>query len=187
MALKPVHALVGNDLFLQLEKLFELQRAAGKEAQRMDVDGETAQLGEVLDELRSFAMFSASKFVVVRNADEFLSKFREQLENYVAQPSDSSTLILRLESLPSNHRIYKAIGRLRRLLGDDQHAPRYLTQLGRSYVLNLPARGDIRKLSRQIAILTNEVRELAAEVDEIRRPMPKRPANRPNRSAAADA
>ena len=26
-----------------------------------------------------------------------------------------------------------------------------------------------------------------AEVDEIRRPMPKRPANRPNRSAAADA
>ena len=55
------------------------------------------------------------------------------------------------------------------------------------HVLNLPARGDIRKLSRQIAILTNEVRELAAEVDEIRRPMPKRPANRPNRSAAADA
>jgi tetratricopeptide (TPR) repeat protein len=37
-------------------------------------------------------------------------------------------------------RIYKAIGRLRRLLGDDQHAPKYLTQMGRLYILNVPAR-----------------------------------------------
>jgi tetratricopeptide (TPR) repeat protein len=35
-------------------------------------------------------------------------------------------------------RIYKAIGRLRKLLGDDQQAPRYLTQMGRNYVLNFP-------------------------------------------------
>ncbi len=35
-------------------------------------------------------------------------------------------------------RIYKAIGRLRKLLGDDQSAPRFLTQLGRNYVLTLP-------------------------------------------------
>src|SRR3989440_865516 len=109
MALKPVHALVGNDLFLQLEKLFELQRAAGKEAQRIDVDGETAQLGEVLDELRSFAMFSASKFVVVRSADEFIKRYREQVEEYVQKPSAGSVLVLRVSSLPSNQRIYKYI------------------------------------------------------------------------------
>ena len=42
------------------------------------------------------------------------------------------------------------------------------------HVLNIPAKGDIRKLSRQIASLTNEVHQLAAEVDELRRPMPKR-------------
>lgn len=35
-------------------------------------------------------------------------------------------------------RIYKAIGRLRKLLGDDQSSPRFLTQLGRNYVLNQP-------------------------------------------------
>ncbi len=35
-------------------------------------------------------------------------------------------------------RIYKAIGRLRKLLGDDLAQPRFLTQLGRSYVLNHP-------------------------------------------------
>lgn len=46
-------------------------------------------------------------------------------------------------------RIYKAIGRLRKLLGDDQQAPRYLTQMGRNYVLTFPTgesevRGDQR-------------------------------------------
>lgn len=55
------------------------------------------------------------------------------------------------------------------------------------HVLNLPARGDIRKLSRQIATLTNEVRELAVEVDELRRPMPKRPAGGQNRRPRTDA
>ena len=109
MPLKPVHALVGNDLFLQLEKLYELLRAAGKEVQRLDVDGETAELGDVLDELRSFAMFSASKFVVVRNADDFIKRYREQLEEYVAKPSAGSVLVLRVSSLPSNQRIYKYI------------------------------------------------------------------------------
>src|SRR5215216_1519526 len=106
MALKPVHALVGSDLFLQLA---ELQRAAGTEAQRIDVDGESAQLGEVLDELRSFAMFSASKFVVVRNADDFIKRYREQVEDYVQKPSAGSVLVLRVSSLPSNQRIYKYI------------------------------------------------------------------------------
>src|SRR5215210_4521714 len=109
MPLKPIHALVGSDVFLQLEMLAELLRQAGKEVQRIDVDGESAQLGDVLDELRSFAMFSASKVVVVRNADDFVSSFREQLEDYCAKPSASSTLVLRLSSLPKNQRIYKQI------------------------------------------------------------------------------
>src|SRR5215212_5504345 len=109
MALKPVHALVGSDLFLQLEKLAELLALAGKDAQRIDADGETAQLGDVLDELRSFAMFSASKVVVVRSADDFISRFRESLEEYCAQPSASSILILRVSSLPKGQRIYKQI------------------------------------------------------------------------------
>ena len=112
MAAKPVYALVGGDAFVQLQKLHAILAELPADAQRTDLDGERAELADVLDELRSFAMFGAGKVVVVRNADEFLSKFREQLEHYVAQPSDSATLILRLESLPSNQRIYKAIAKV---------------------------------------------------------------------------
>src|SRR5438477_6507436 len=109
MPLKPIHALVGSDVFLQLETLSDLLRQAGKEVQRIDVDGETAQLGDVLDELRSFAMFAASKFVVVRDADDFVSRFREQLEDYCSQPSAGSVLVLRLSALRKDTRIYKRI------------------------------------------------------------------------------
>jgi len=107
-ALKPVYALVGSDSFLQLQKLAEIL-ALSPGAARIDFDGERADLAELLDELRSFAMFGSGKIVVVQNADDLLSRFREQLEQYVAHPSDSATLVLRLSSLPKTQRIHKAI------------------------------------------------------------------------------
>lgn len=112
MAAKPVYALVGSDAFLQLQKLAEVLAQLPPDAQRSDVDGERAALADVLDELRSFAMFGGGKVVVVRSADDFISRFREQLEEYVAHPSDSATLVLRLDSLPSNQRIHKAIAKV---------------------------------------------------------------------------
>jgi DNA polymerase III delta subunit len=109
--LKPVYALVGSDPFLQLEKLQSLLRAAPPDVQRIDADGERAELAEVLDELRSFAMFGGGKLVTVRNADAFVTRFREQLETYLSSPSNSSTLVLRMSSLPKTQRIYKLIAK----------------------------------------------------------------------------
>lgn len=109
--LKPVYALVGEDSFLQLQKLGEIFAQAPGDAQRADLDGETAQLADVLDELRSFAMFGGHKLVVVRNGDAFITRFRDQLEDYVASPSDSATLVLRANSLPANQRIHKLIAK----------------------------------------------------------------------------
>jgi DNA polymerase-3 subunit delta len=109
---KPVYALVGSDSFLQLRRLETILREMPGDAQRSDMDGERCELAEVLDELRSFAMFGGSKLVCVRNADAFLTRFRESLEEYVAAPSEAATLVLRLNSLPSNQRIYKAIAKV---------------------------------------------------------------------------
>jgi DNA polymerase III subunit delta len=109
----PVYALVGSDPFLQLQELAGIIVAIGADAQRMDYDGETAQLADVLDELRCYSMFGGGcgKLVVVRNADAFVTRFREQLEDYCAAPADSGTLVLRLNSLPANQRIYKVIAK----------------------------------------------------------------------------
>lgn len=109
---KPVYALVGSDAFLQLQKLNEVLKELPADVQRIDVDGERVELAAVLDELRSFAMFGSGKLVVVRSADDFISRFREQLEDYVARPSDSGTLVLRVNTLPANQRITKAIAKV---------------------------------------------------------------------------
>src|SRR5262245_25495054 len=109
---KPVYALVGADSFLQLQKLGEIRAQLPKDVQTIDIDGERAQLADVLDELRSFAMFGSSKIVVVRNADDFITRFREQLEDYVSKPCDSGALVLRCDSLPKNQRIYKQIAKV---------------------------------------------------------------------------
>ncbi|HEX8523188.1 MAG TPA: DNA polymerase III subunit delta [Tepidisphaeraceae bacterium] len=106
---KPVYALVGEDSFLQLQELGRIVRELPADTQRTDYDGEQAQLAEVLDDLRSFAMFGGGKLVVVRAADDFVSRYREQVENYLAAPSDSATLVLRMNSLPKVQRVYKLI------------------------------------------------------------------------------
>jgi DNA polymerase-3 subunit delta len=109
---KPVYALVGDDSFLQLQTLGQILRELGPDVQRADFDGESAQLAEVLDELRSFAMFGSGKLVVVRNADEFISRYREQLEDFLADPPASGTLVLRVASLPGNQRVAKLIAKV---------------------------------------------------------------------------
>jgi len=110
--LKPVYALVGPDPFLQTQELVKLGKELPPDAAKLDLDGEKADLADVLDELRSFAMFGGGKMVVVREADDFLSNYREQLEKYVASPSNSATLVLRLSSLPANQKIHKLIAKV---------------------------------------------------------------------------
>src|SRR5688500_461769 len=130
----PVYALVGEDAFLQLQKLRAILKQLPADAQRVDVDGERAELADVLDELRSFAMFGGAKLVVVRDADAFITRFRSQLEDYVAKPSDSGTLVLRLKALDKRHNIAKGIAKTGKI--EDCNAPadptKWIAEHGRS-------------------------------------------------------
>jgi len=109
---KPIYALAGSDSFLQLQKLTEILTLLPADAQRSDFDGEKAELADVLDDLRSFAMFGGGKVVVIRSADDFITRYRSPLEDYAQKPSDSATLVLRVNSLPGGHKIYKLIAKV---------------------------------------------------------------------------
>src|SRR3954447_23385382 len=110
--LKPVYALVGDDSFLQMERLAAILKQLPPDAARIDVDGERCELADVFDELRSFAMFGGTKVVVMRKADEFITRFREQLEEYLEHPSTSATLVMRVKSLPGNQRVGKMVAKV---------------------------------------------------------------------------
>ncbi len=74
------------------------------------VDGETARWIDMHDELSTSSLFSFGqrRTVVVRNGDKLVKDFRGEIEAYVAEPGDASRLILDLETLPSNTRLYKS-------------------------------------------------------------------------------
>jgi DNA polymerase-3 subunit delta len=74
------------------------------------VDGETARWIDMHDELSTSSLFSFGqrRTVVVRNGDKLVKDFRGEIEGYVAAPGDASRLVLELETLPSNTRLYKS-------------------------------------------------------------------------------
>src|ERR1700722_13193099 len=168
----PVAALVGSDCFLQLSALAELLRLLPPDAQRTDVEGETVELSDVLDELRTLAMFGGGKAVVVRNAEEFITRYRSQLEDYVEKPSDSAILILRAEKLPANQRIYKLIQKVGRI--ENCEAPKDVTKWiadrGRAaHKLNVApdaARVLADNIGNDLGRLDNELAKLALACDD---------------------
>lgn len=107
-----VYAITGADRFLRqaaLERLLAKLGSALDEMGPTRVDGSTAELADVLDEVRTASLLGDSRVVIVDDADEFVSKHRERLERYCAQPSSTGVLILLCNSMPANTRLYKII------------------------------------------------------------------------------
>jgi DNA polymerase III delta subunit len=169
---KPVYALVGEDPFLQLQKLAGIKRELGADVQRVDFDGERAELAEVLDELRSFAMFGSGKLVVMRNSDEFITRYRDQLEEFLQHAPAGATLVLRVASLPGNTRLHKLIARvgtvdvcqpprdLRRWIIDHGRSAHGLTIASdAASLLADHIGGDLGKLDNELAKLALQVED----------------------------
>ena len=74
-------------------------------------DGATARWPDLKDELATASLFDfdGQRTIVVRDADRFVSDHRAELESYAAKPSRVNRLMLELESLASNTRLYKGL------------------------------------------------------------------------------
>lgn len=158
----PVYALVGSESFLQMEALREVLASLGKSVQRLDVEGESAALATVLDELRSYAMFGGSKLVIVRDADAFITQFRSQLEDYVEAPSDSGTLVLRVSALPKSQRIYKFIDKLGGIVPCE---PLKQAQLPKWLIDRAKQAHQIKLMPEAAALLTEMIGEDLVKLD----------------------
>jgi DNA polymerase-3 subunit delta len=113
----PVCVVFGDDRFLKRMVLDQLSRGAGgqDEQERFTIvqDGNTAQWRDIADELVTVSLFGDDRrFVVVEQADKFVSCCRASLEAYVARPSSTSVLVLDVATWPSNTRLYKEVGKV---------------------------------------------------------------------------
>ncbi len=112
-----VCVLFGDEPLLKRESLDRLRAAVltgeDGELSLTVLDGKAVELREVLDELATVAMFGGGRrMVVVDEADKFVSKHREELEDYCQKPRASSVLVLEVESWPGNTRLFKKVAEM---------------------------------------------------------------------------
>lgn len=98
-----VVVLHGKDAFLRLERGRQLEAALHERfggVDRLDLDGTTTSLADILDNLRTAGLFSPHKLVVVDNAEVLMGveDRRRAMEAYASNPSQASTLLMRSAS-----------------------------------------------------------------------------------------
>jgi len=106
----------GDEPFLKRQVLGRLRHAilgdGDGEFSWDELDEKEAKvaLRDVVDELSTVSLFgSGLRVVAVLNADEFVTRFRPQLEDYVAKPRSTGILILEVKTWPANTRLFKAV------------------------------------------------------------------------------
>jgi DNA polymerase-3 subunit delta len=65
-------------------------------------------LAAVMDDLGTLPFLADRRVVVIRDADRFISTYREKLERYLESPAPTGTLMLVCRSFAKNTRLYKA-------------------------------------------------------------------------------
>ena len=106
------YVLFGDEPFLKGLVLAELRRVVLGEGEAefalTRFDGRHADWRSVSDELLTVGLFGGGRrLVVVDDADDFVSEHRGQLEEAVARPNRANTLVLVVQSWPSNTRLAK--------------------------------------------------------------------------------
>lgn len=109
-ALSTVFVAIGPDDFLRRESIEHAIKLGGVEPLSVArFEGDEAQWRDVNDELSTQSLFDTGgpKVVSIRKADSFLSANREAIERWIEQAPAGSTLLMDLQSLPANQRVYK--------------------------------------------------------------------------------
>ena len=105
-------SLLSNECAKLVDKLLEPeQRAVGL----FNADPMEVSVGAILEELQTMPFLAAKRVVVVKDADDFVSKNRELLESYFDNPCSTSALILTVSSWPSNTRLAKKLSKVGKL------------------------------------------------------------------------
>ena len=114
----PVCVVFGDEPFLARHAAAALQRsvldADSDEAElaATTVDGDDAELREVIDELATPSLFGGGpRLVRIEQADAFVTRNRAKLEDYVDKPVSTGVLLLEVTKWPSNTRLYKAVAK----------------------------------------------------------------------------
>ncbi len=109
-----VCAVYGGDSFLKFQAIRAIRDHVltddDAEFSLSRFEGATVKIEQVLSEVSTRAMFgNGRRLVWIEDADPFLTKYRDILEDYVEKPATGGVLLLELQSFPSNTRMFKKL------------------------------------------------------------------------------
>jgi len=111
----PIYVLHGDDAFLLDTHRREIvdRIVAGGDPQVCvtSFDG-SAELADVLDELRTVPFLAPRRLVILRDADAFVKTHREAIEKFFEKPPTSASLLLVVASWPGNTRLAKLVAKI---------------------------------------------------------------------------
>jgi len=127
-----VYVIAGKDQALvdaQCEELID--QLLSPEQRRTGLyrfDSDSVRISDVLDELRTMPFLSDRRVVVVKKADDFISKNRPLLERYFDSPCRTAVLVLTVTSWNSQTKLAKKLRHIGQLIQVEQPKSRHLPQ-----------------------------------------------------------
>jgi len=134
----------------------------------LSVEGTQVTIAEVLDELRTLPFLADRRVVCVKDADNFVSRYRPALEKYFDEPASTGVLVLTVGSWPKNTKLAKRlpkVGQLVEIVPPKRHElPGYLTQYMRQAYGKTLDRGASELL---VELAGEDLTQLQNEVDKL--------------------
>jgi DNA polymerase-3 subunit delta len=110
---QPVYVLHGEEDFVRRQVRLALEArlldGADPSFAVAGYPGNAADFSAVRTELDTLPFLSPRRIVVIEQADPFVTKYRPQLEKYVAAPSKSGVLILEARTFPATTKLAKSL------------------------------------------------------------------------------
>lgn len=150
------------------ELLDQLLKPGQKATGLFTAEGAEASLSEVLDELRTAPFLTEKRVVLVKGADDFVSKSRPLLEKYFDNPCTTGILILVVSSWPRQTKLAKKLAKVGKLISITALKPWQLP--GRLVKYTSDAHG--KKLATDAAeilieLTGDELTRLYSEIDKL--------------------
>jgi len=114
-SLEPAYVVCGPEAFLRREAVRTIADQVLADADRslalseFDASTTVPEPAEVLDDVRTLPFLAPRRLVIVRGADDFISRYRLELEKYLEKPCSTGVLLLECRTLPANTRLYKRV------------------------------------------------------------------------------
>jgi len=158
-------SLVGAQCRELLDGLLEpSQRATGL----LDAEGDSVSASDVLDELRTAPFLTDKRVVLLRGADDFVSRNRPLLEKYFDQPCPTGRLILTVRTWDARTRLAKKLPEVGTLISVTEPKRWELPQRLMGYAHDAYDKRLSREAAELLVELTgDELTRLYSEIDKL--------------------